>query len=190
MELTSYLTEGLVAFKDSLRLTKIANKIEQRSTMSNPEIDIVVSKLRAIASIFQAVEKKYKEDPQSAKEEYAILKKKYSDFVDIINKKSFTLALKSIGGLGIIAAAVLVGYKNLDLLGNQKQSIVMDAKVNSIVNGLAAGGAAATAIGITEMFKKLFHNNADELFEKTRSALFTLEKVEGMKKIEKVGTDV
>lgn len=190
MELSSYLTEGLVVFKDSSKLHKIANKIEQRSTASSAEIDIVVSKLRAVANVFKSVEEKYKESPEEAKKEYDILKKKYVDFIDMLNSQTFSVALKSIGGLGIVSAAVLAGYKGIDLLSKDKQSIIVDAKVNSVVNGLITGGAAATAIGITEMFKKIFSTNADELFEKTRKALFTLEKVENMKKINKVGTDV
>lgn len=191
------INEGIVFFKDSVRLKKIADKIEKTSKLSSAEVGIVVSKLRGIALIFQDIEGAFKsaqsaEEKEKIKKDYEAAKAKYSSFIRMINREGFAKALKASIDLAIIGAAILVGYKNLDIYKEKQENPALlpnlknEVKIQSVVNGAIMGASAATAIGFTMLFKKLFINKGDELYNRTKEALSTLEKAERMETVKKV----
>lgn len=197
MKINSYLTEGITFFKDSARLKKIADKIEKSSKYSSAEVGIVVSKLRGIATIFQDLETSYKttqspEGKAKIKQSYEAARAKYSSFIKMINREGFAKVLKTSIDLGIVSAAVLVGYKNIDIYKQKEETpetmpnIKNELKLQSVINGAIAGASAATAIGFTMLFKKLFVNKGDELYNRTKEALSTLERAEKMENVKKV----
>lgn len=201
MHIQDYLSEGISFFKDSKRLKSIADKIEKTSKYSSAEVSIVISKLRGIAAIFEKIENAYKtaktaEDKEKINSDYEAARTKYSSFIKMMNRENFTKALKASLDLGIIGAAVFLGYKNIDNYAQKIETpdivpnVRTELKVQGIINGALMGATTATAIGFTMLFKKLFSNKGDELYNKTRDALFALEKAEKMKDIKKVEKDI
>lgn len=200
LSIKNYLSEGIVFFKDSKRLKNIALKIEKTSKYSSAEVGIVVSKIRGIASIFENLENSFakaenQEDKEKIKLEFNTAKAKYTSFIKMINREGFAKALKASIDLGIISAAVFIGYKNIDIY-KQKQdnpnllpNVKVELKTQSVINGAITGASAASAIGFTMLFKKMFSNKGDDLYNKAKEALSVLERAEKMTEIKKVGND-
>ena len=106
------LEEGLVFFKNSKRLTKLAFKMDKKSNKAkNPvyreELQKLSTKMKEAAKDFEVLENKYKaargSDKKKVKEEFAGLKKNYSDLVSMVNKETVRKAILSVG-LGALTA--------------------------------------------------------------------------------------
>jgi hypothetical protein len=112
------IEEGLVFFKNSKRLEKIASTIEIKSKVSYSQMKVVTDKIREIARLFREIEMAYKnangrEEKKAIKEKYNNLKNKYADFLRIINTedvmnfiKKFSLSAVFIGCLILMLKGV------------------------------------------------------------------------------------
>lgn len=124
------LAEGLVFFKNSKRLEKVASIIEIKSKVAYPQMKVVTEKIREIARLFREIEIAYKnasgrEEKKAVKEKYNKLKERYSEFLKIINTEDIMNVVKKFS-----LSAVFIGCLMLMLKGVYEYQ--QDVEANTI----------------------------------------------------------
>lgn len=111
---TEVIEEGIKFFKTSIRLYKLADKIEMKSK-KNPELAPTVKKLNELATKFDYAESLYDVGKKTeGKAQYESLKKKYMDLLKLLKKDDVKNALKKSGCLALTIASMVLPYMMLN----------------------------------------------------------------------------
>lgn len=106
----TYLTEGIRFFKNSKKMYKLANKIQQveegKHELSERILDIAI-KMESIEKSFSIATKI---DKDKIRQKYRALSVKYSELINHINNEETLRYLKNIGALSSVLLATLGGY--------------------------------------------------------------------------------
>lgn len=124
------IEEGIKYFKTSIRLEKLAKKIQDK-TRSDPKaktkLTPTVNKIYKLAQKFEDVEDLFefgkKIDKIKAKLEYEELKKRYFDILEILKKDDICAVMKKVGVYATMIASMTVPYLAMSKFFPQLSSI-------------------------------------------------------------------
>jgi len=170
-----YLAEGLVFFKKSKRLMRLADVLEKK----NEKKDLggtkrIIRLTRKVALMYQETERKNKSkdkvERKEAKAEYKKIGKDFSDILDELKRKEVRSTLKAAGAISVIVAIVLLitsGYlQQLDIFNKGSEGRA-DFKAHSYGNQLPKVGADADELASEKMDMKDSAKAAKEAKEAT-----------------------
>ena len=154
-----YLAEGLVFFKKSKRLNRLADVLEKKNEKKNlGGMKRIINSTRKVAVMYQKVEQKNKSkdkvERKEAKAEYKKIGRDFSDILDELKRKEIKTTLKAIGGISVIVAIVLLitsGYlQQLDIFNSGKDDFTKLDKAD-----ILSRQKASKAIGMDQKAAEL-----------------------------------
>jgi len=154
-----YLAEGLVFFKKSKRLNRLADVLEKKNEKKNlGGMKRIINSTRKVAVMYQKVEQKNKSkdkvERKEAKSEYKKIGRDFSDILDELKRKEIKTTLKAIGGISVIVAIVLLitsGYlQQLDIFNSGKDDFTKLDKAD-----ILSRQKASKAIGMDQKAAEL-----------------------------------
>lgn len=160
LEITETLNEGIVFFKNSNKIKKLIDTIENKTQRIEEEdkrkiINSLLNKLENLKNKFEIMEKAYysTKDKKTLKKEYKEVQKEFTELLELGNKEQIKSLLKNIGVYGIMVASMIVPYKFIDTL-TRKYGIIDGEGVKKL-NPFAKAGVF---FGTSTLFNLLHPN--------------------------------
>ena len=141
------INEGLVFFKDSKRLKKLAQNISTSAIKASgnkgyEEVKEIVVKIEEIAQEFEELEKKYRqktaEERLELKKDYNLLKNNYRELILIINNQTYRALARTGFNFALIAAPLVFAFAQVHSLKNS-----VDVSIGTSTR-IASGAGAET----------------------------------------------
>lgn len=128
------LDEGIVFFKNSKKMKRLANVILQKSQFienddEKKQIISLVNKINKLSDKFESLEQMYKarrmigKTPQEIKQQYKTLETEYADVVSIAKKEQTKSILKNINAYAIMVASMIIPTMLIGKLAHQFGSV-------------------------------------------------------------------
>jgi hypothetical protein len=119
MTINDLLTEGLVFFKDSKKLYKLAIKLENKyrkitDLQTKRILKETIEKIKSAGEQFIKLETRYRNDKYIVRQEYKELRRQYEEIFSYIKKENIKKVLISVGVFGAITAGIAVSIDKLD----------------------------------------------------------------------------
>jgi hypothetical protein len=155
---TQQLNEGLIFFKNSKRLKKVADKLAKKAFTQGgkegyEEIEDIIDRLNEIANEFDKVERKYlnnisfkSSDFMSAKSDYQELVIKYKAFMKIVTRQSYINLLSSGFRLAFIAAPLVIAFNEINVFKEFVDNTFTNVGQESLEKGMEAATKARERI--------------------------------------------
>jgi hypothetical protein len=152
------LEEGIVFFKNSKKMKKLAGTILQKSQFieddnEKKQIISLVNKINKLADKFESLEQMYKtrrligKTPQEIKQQYKTLETEYADLVAIAKKEQTKTILKNINAYAIMVASMIIPTILIGKLSKQFGSI-NPITHNKELNPFLRAGVYMTTAGV------------------------------------------